>query len=351
MSADSNCQSQQRFNRYSRYLKNRYGERVYRIGVDAGFGCPHRNGGRFAGGCTYCDELGSRAAYTRANEITAVSSPEDTDVEPMNGAYERVDASGPVLTEGLKQSINNQVSKGREYLRRRYGATAFILYLQAYSGTYGNIDRLRAIYDFCLSLGEFKQFIVSTRPDCFNDEIAELLSGYQTPERDVWIELGLQSTCNATLSRINRGHTVEDFLSAHRIATDYRLKRTIHIMAGLPGEGLEQIVETARFVAGLGPDGLKIHNLYIPEGARLYREYLRGELSVPSMQRHLDYVVRIIEEIPPSVVVMRVTGDPPSKIRVAPRRPIPKSLFYSLLDKELAIRNSFQGKRFSDKNG
>ncbi len=168
---------------YSDYLKNRYGKTVYRVGVDGGFSCPNRKNGRPDHGCSFCGAFGARSAYLGDTE----------------------------------QLIGDQIKKSIGFLKRRYKAEEFILYFQAYSSTFGKIEEIKKVYDYGLSLGNFKELVVSTRPDCITDEICELLTSYRSKDFDVWVELGLQSSNDSTLDRINRGHSYSDFVNAYSI--------------------------------------------------------------------------------------------------------------------------------------
>ena len=320
---------EERFRRYSSYLKGRYGRKVYRVAVDAGFSCPHRMGAGESG-CTFCDEDGSRAVYQR-------------DPAPEGGEYDR--REGGVHPERLA-SIRAQIEEGAKFLRGRYGTDAFILYLQAFSNTFGPPEVLREVYDYALSCEEFKEFIVSTRPDCLSPAHADVLASYPDAGREVWVELGLQSAHEHTLRRIRRGHSVRRFERAFALLRERGLNVTVHLMFGLPGEGREEIMETVRYVAGFQPEGVKIHNLHIPAGTELAREYMRGELSVPSLSRHLDYVAEALRYLPAKTVIQRVTCDTGELKRIAPLRVIPKGEFYSLLDKMLTEQEIRQGDRF-----
>jgi hypothetical protein len=206
------------------------------------------------------------------------------------------------------------------------------------------VDTLHAIYDFALSCTPFRELAVSTRPDCIDAPRAELLASYRKKDFDVWVELGLQSANERSLLRINRGHTVEDFDRAFRLCRSLGLKLTVHLIFGLPGEGMEEIRRTIDYVAGLNPEGVKIHNLHIPTGCPLYSEYLSGELSVPCADRHLEYTIQALERLPRDTVVMRLTCDTPEALLAAPR-PFPaKSRFLSRLREEMNDRGAWQGR-------
>lgn len=317
---------QDRYVSYKRYLLDKYGEKAYRVALDAGFSCPNRGADRSRPGCAYCDEFGSRAPYQ-----------ED---------------AGPDASKVLdKEKLKLQVENGIEFIRKRYGARILLLYFQAFSGTWAPPEVLRDVYDYCLSLYPFSGLIVSTRPDCIDQEKADLLASYISPHREVWLELGLQSAHNHTLRRIHRGHTVEDFLQAYRLSGKKGIKRTVHLIFGLPGEGWEEIEKTVRFVAALEPEGIKLHNLHVPRGAPLFRDYILGTVSVPCDLRHLEYVVRALELTPPDAVIQRMICDTPASRLAAPRGFMPKGEFYQRVRVELEKRNTWQGKHFPLRSG
>jgi len=311
------------FRGYSRYLREKYGCRVYRVAVDGGFSCPNRGADRRMPGCTYCDERGARAPY----------------LEGGTG-----DAGAPGLA--APADIERQVRLGVRFMRRRYGAERFLLYFQAFTGTNAPPGTLRRLYDRALALAPFDELIVSTRPDCVSEDVAALLAGYRRAGREVWVELGLQSACDATLRLIRRGHTAAEFEAAYTRLKRRPLKVAVHLIFGLPGESREDILRTVRTVAGLRPDGVKIHNLHVPVGTQMAEEYLRGELTVPSGPRHLDYTVSALEMLPADTVVMRLTCDTPPGRLAAPRGFWEKSVFYSRVEAEMRARATWQGRLF-----
>jgi uncharacterized protein len=294
---------------YSRYLRQRHGCAVHRVAVDAGFGCPNRDRGRSGAGCSYCDADGSRAPY----------------------------ASG---------TLERQVREGISFYRRTHGDGGYILFFQAYSNTNAPVKELRRTYDAGLALADFLGLNVATRPDCLDEEKADLLASYGERGLEVWVELGLQSANDATLSRIRRGHTAADFERAFEILRRRRLKVAVHLIFGLPGEGREEILGTMRFLARLRPDGVKIHNLHVPRGTVIAQEYQKGELLVPSSRQHLEYVIAAIEHLPRETVVMRLTCDTPKERLAAPLNFQPKEKFLSTLESEMRARGARQGRLF-----
>ncbi len=322
------CQSKGYFLRYAEYLASRYGAVAYRVAVDAGFTCPNRGADRSAGGCSYCGELGSRAAYS----FGLISG--EASVGPTR------------LDDRAKASIERQVRHGLVFLRRRYRAELFLLYFQAFSNTYGPLDHLAAVYDFALSLADFRELIVATRPDCIDDERAALLASYRSPNRDVWVELGLQSADDATLARVRRGHTAADFRRAFDRLRARGVKVACHLILGLPGENETDMMRSVDYVAALRPDAVKIHDLHIPVDTALYREYIEGELTVPCGRRHVSYLASALERLPPDTIIMRLTCDTPDDRRAAPRFPPAKNIVYDEVVAELARRGTRQGGRY-----
>jgi uncharacterized protein len=293
---------------YSEYLKNKYGEKVYRISIDAGFGCPNRPEGRTGTGCTYCDESGSRAPYL-----------------------------------GEADSPENQVRRAVPFIRKRYGAKCFSLYFQAFSGTNAPVEKLKKIYDASLKLHPFKELIVSTRPDCVSKEKIDLLVSYKERGLDVWVELGLQSAWDATLKRIRRGHDVKTFSRAFEMVSRAGLNTAIHLIFGLPGEGWSHIEKTIQFAADLKPNGIKIHNLNIPVGTPLFNEYLSGEITVPHFKRFANWVIQSLRMLPPDTVIMRLTCDTLPEKRAAPRYFPDKNNFYRYVIETMKKQDYRQG--------
>lgn len=266
----------QPFYSYSSYLKQRYGRGVYRVGVDAGFSCPHGA----EGGCSYCDAQGARAVYLRNDRNPSLA--------------------GKELSE-RRLFVERQIAEGVAFLRRRYQAEEFILYFQANTNTNAPMEELKTLYDHALSLAPFRELAVSTRPDCLGQEVVELLASYRRPDRDVWVELGLQSGNEETLIRINRGHDAHIFKEAFRRLADAGVFVAVHLILGLPGEGLAELDRTLDLIGELKPRGIKLHNLHIPRGTALFEEYLRGEVVAPSLERHRDLLIHALERIPPKL--------------------------------------------------
>lgn len=297
------------FYSYSEYLQKKYGTKVYRIAVDGGFSCPNRSCDRAQGGCIYCNQQGSRAAYL-----------------------------------DKAKAIEEQIKRGTAFTRRRYKAELFLLYFQAYSNTFDTVENLKKTYDAALALQSFRELIVATRPDCIDEDKADLLASYIKPDFDVWVELGLQSAHDATLARIHRGHTAAQYKAAFDLLHSRGIKIATHLILGLPGESLEDMLASVDFINQLHPDAVKLHDLNITYNTELYNEYLKGEVTAPSRELYIEYLIKVIEHLRSDIILMRLTCDTYEADRAAPRRYMAKGNIYALIRKEMEARHTWQGR-------
>jgi len=302
------------FLNYSRYLRDKYGETAYRVSIDGGFSCPNRGIDRNLPGCSYCSSFGSRSAYIGETE----------------------------------QDVAQQVERNLKVLKSRYNAKVFMLYFQAYSSTWAPVGELKKLYDESLALGNFSELIVSTRPDCLSEETCRLLSSYKRGNFDVWVELGLQTSHDESLIRINRGHDRDQFEKAFMRLRSYGLKIAVHLIFGLPGEDHPMMMDTVRYLASLNPEGIKFHNLHIPSDTPLFRELYAGEMAIPSSAGHVRYLADAIELIPPETVVMRLTTDTPRQRHDVPGAMLDKTIIYNRLREEILRRGTKQGVFFKN---
>ncbi|MDI6852470.1 MAG: TIGR01212 family radical SAM protein [Deltaproteobacteria bacterium] len=297
------------YNDLNSYLRRRFGERVQKITLDAGLTCPNRDGRMGVGGCLYCNVRGSGT-----------------------GAW----------AKGL--SITRQLEEGAARLGRRYGAKKFIAYFQSFTNTYGPVERLRSLYEEALAFPGVLGLSLGTRPDCLDEAVLDLLSGY-AQTRPVWLELGLQSAHDRTLKLINRGHDAACFADAAARAACRGLEVVAHVILGLPAEELEDMAATARFLAGLPVHGVKIHLLYVIRGSGLESLYRTGVYQPLSEAAYVQAVVNFIEILPPHVVIHRLTGDPHPEELAAPAWCLEKNRVLRLIKDEFARRGSRQGSR------
>ena len=300
--------------KFSDYLKKRgFGEKVYKITIDAGFSCPNLDGKISDKGCVYCN----------------------------NRAF-----SPPARRTGVP--IEEQIKQGMKALKERYGADKFIAYFQAYSNTYGPLEQLKKTYD---TVKQFKNIVgisVGTRPDCVDDKILGLIGEYSN-DYEVWVEYGLQSSDDRTLKLINRGHSHADFLKAVGLTRKQKnIKICAHVILGLPGEGLKEMTTTASELARLKIEGVKIHPLHVVKGTELEKWYNQGAYKPLELGDYIDYLVPFLERLSPDTVIQRLTADCPKEFLAAPDWINNKAGLLAELDNKLRERDSFQGKYFKN---
>ncbi len=292
------------------YWINRFGCRVHKLPIDAGFTCPNRDGSIAEGGCSYCDGRGS--ALRRMAELP---------------------------------SVGEQIRRGKAYYRGRPKAEKFIAYFQTFTNTYGPVERLRALYDEALAEADVIGLSIGTRPDCLSGEALALIRSY-AEQRHVWLELGLQSIHDRTLRAINRGHDAAAFIDAVKRAGGGPIQICVHIIVGLPDESHGEILETAGVIAGLPIGGIKIHSLLALRGTPLGERYDRGEVSLMTHEEYVGTVCDILEILPPGMVIQRLTADGYRDIFLGPAWAANKLAVLNAIDRELEARESWQGKRY-----
>lgn len=296
-----------RYRDFKAYLIERYGAVVFKLPIDAGFTCPNRDGTLGRGGCIYCDGRGSRLRQA-----------------------------------GKIPGVGEQIRSGMEYYRKRRKARLFIPYFQTFTNTFAPVTKLKPLYDEALSFPEAVGMSVGTRPDCFPDEVADLLASY-TPGKDVWVEFGLQSIHQKTLQLINRCHSPAIFAKAVNKAHSVGLLVCAHVILGLPGEDREDMMETARALSSLPISGIKIHLLLVLAGTKLADMYEKGLVTSPSMEEYASWVADFLELLPPEVVIQRLTADGYRDILMAPGWAVNKMKVLEAIDKEMERRKSRQG--------
>ncbi len=248
------------------------------------------------------------------------------------------------MKKGL--SITEQILKGKEFLKKRYKAKKFLAYFQSFSNTYGPYEKLKGLYEEALAIDDIVGLSVGTRPDCVDEMTLTLLEGY-TKDYLVWIEYGIQSIHGRTLAAINRGHDVSCFREAVKATRNRGIKICTHVILGLPFEDRGDMLATAKAVAAMGIDGIKIHLLYVIKGTRMEKLYLEGNYRCLEQEEYANLVCDFLELLPPGMVIQRLTGDPHPAELAAPEWSLRKNETLSLIKKILGDRDSWQGKRFN----
>lgn len=271
-----------RFHNYATYLRTRLGEAAVRISVDGGFTCPNRDGTRGTGGCAYCDN-DSFTGGIRFPEMP--------------------------VEEQVRRTI---LSPGRHRNARR-----LLVYFQRYSNSYASPEELDRMYRAVFCHPDVAGIVVGTRPDCLGREVLDVLEGIGRSWY-VFIEIGLQSKSDAVLARINRGHTVAEFVDAVGAVRARGLEAGVHLIYGLPGDTRENFVETAGFLSGLDVQGVKLHHFHVVEGSAVAREWERGSVKVPEYGEYVCACADFLERLSPDIAVLRLIGEAPPGRLIAP---------------------------------
>ena len=299
-----------KYNAFSAELKKNFGCKVQRISVDAGFNCPNRDGRFDTEGCIFCGGHGS-------------------------GSH------------GIKRDldITEQLADGKEVMIRKYRASKFLAYFQAYSNTYAPVEKLRAIFDEALAVPDVIGIIAATRPDCLSEDILDYLAELHH-RCYLWLELGLQTMHDESLIRINRHHDHACSIAAIERARSRGLQVCAHLILGLPGESREDIFASVAEMNRLGISGVKLHLLHVMRGTRLAEMYQRGEFQVLERDEYAGLVCDCLERLNPDILIHRLTGDGGHDNLVAPLWSLKKFEILNLIDNELKLRGSSQGSRF-----
>lgn len=299
-----------RYNTFSDELKRLFGGKVQRISIDAGFTCPNRDGSLDSRGCIFCGGHGS-------------------------GSY------------GIRRDLDiaSQLEDGKEVMRRKYRASKFIAYFQAYSNTYAAVDHLRQLFSEALSVSDVVGLIIATRPDCLPDDVLEFLQEL-SGQTYLWLELGIQSMYDRSLELINRRHDHNCSMDAVRRSRSRGLRVCAHIILGLPGETRDEMLAMAGELNRLGVDGVKLHLMHVMKGTKLAEMYGRGEVTVMGRDDYAGLVCDFLELLDPRILIHRLTGDGGHDSLVAPLWSLKKFEILNLIDAEMERRGTRQGVRF-----
>ncbi len=298
----------ERYFAYGSYLQRKFGTRVYKVSIDAGFTCPNRDGKVAIGGCSYCNNDSFRAGGT-----------------------------APTL------SVSEQVSSGIEFLRRRFDATKFIAYFQNYTNTYAPVDHLERLYREALSHPDVIGLSIGTRPDCVEEEKLQLIEDLAR-RWYVTVEFGLESVHDRTLRAVNRGHDFAAWLDAIERSAGRGIHLATHVILGLPGETRDEMLESARVVSSLPIDFIKIHHLHVVKGTRMAAEYRRQPFLTFTFDEYAELLCDYLEILSPRICVQRLFGLAPVEMILAPKWNLCKDEVIRKLKQKMERRDCWQGK-------
>lgn len=304
----------QRVNTLNGYLKKRFGEKIYKLSLDGGMTCPNRDGKIGYGGCIFCSASGSG------------------------------DFAEPVC-----ESISKQIQNAKRRVQSKMkGGGRYIAYFQSFTNTYAPPEYLRRVFNEAIADDDIAALSVATRPDCLGEQVLNLLCELQRI-KPVWVELGLQTIHEKSIKYIRRGF---DNACFERAASDLKsigVEVIVHVILGLPNETREQMLQTVRYLNGVGIDGIKLQLLHVLENTDLAEDFRQGRFSAMGMDEYIETLLDCIEELSPQTVVHRMTGDGDKKILVAPQWSADKKTVLNAIGKRLEERDVFQGSRLLGK--
>lgn len=300
-----------RYHAYSFFLRRKFGARVQKVSVDAGFTCPNVDGTLAVGGCVFCDNR----SFSPSRRVP-------------------------------RTVIRDQIDDGIRRLKRRYNVDRFLAYFQPATNTYAPVERLQPLYEQAIDHPDVVGMAIGTRPDCVRDDVLDLLEGI-AQRTYLSVEYGLQTIHNRSLDWMNRQHHYDAFLDAVERSRGRGFEICAHVILGLPGESHEDMLATAKELARLRIDAVKLHNLYAVKNTPLGDSVLAGEVKLIELDEYIRTLVDFLELLPPECIVERVSGDAPPDYLIAPAWCLDKPGVRRALDAEFERRDSFQGRTLS----
>ncbi|WP_313370982.1 TIGR01212 family radical SAM protein [Sedimentibacter sp.] len=292
-------------------LKKIFGEKAIKLSIDGSFTCPNRDGTIGIKGCIFCSERGSGDFNSDRNI-----------------------------------SITNQIEEQKQIMSKKWKSNTYIAYFQSYTNTYDSVENLKKKFYEALVCENIKGLAIATRPDCIDEQILELLEELNS-KTFLWIELGLQSIHDKTAAFIRRGYDLEQFEKSYELLKSKNIRTVVHLIVGLPTENKEQYSETLKYIAEKEIWGIKLHMLHILKNTDLADYYKKNNFKILSRDEYVNIVCDSLELLNPSTVIHRLTGDGKKSELIEPIWTLDKLKVLSDIDKELKLRDSYQGKNFS----
>lgn len=295
-----------RYYSLNEYLKETFGDKVYKLALDVGCTCPNRDGTLETRGCIFCHNGSSHFAETGID-------------------------------------LNTQIENAKNRVKSKTKTEKFIAYFQSFTNTYGDIDYLEKQFRTAIERDDIVALSIGTRPDCLPPEILEMLENLNKI-KPVWIELGLQTSNEKTAEYIRRYYPNSTYKNAVKELKNRGITVITHIIIGLPNETKEDILNTVDFAVKSGTDGVKLQLLHILKDTDLYEDYKLGKVKVLSFEEYIDILFSCIEKIPKNIVIHRITGDAPKKYLIEPKWSADKKMVLNTINKELEKRDIMQGR-------
>lgn len=299
-------------------MKKRYGEKVYKIAIDAGMTCPNRDGKCGTGGCIFCSEGGSG------------------DFAISKAAHNNID------------SIKSQLEKGKSLFHTKKTGNLFIAYFQSFTNTYAPVETLDTLYREALDEPDVAGISIATRPDCLEAPVIELLDSLNKEYQDkfIWIELGLQTIHEKTALLIRRGYSLDVFEEAVANLKRIHIPVIVHVILGLPHETPQMMLETCNYLNTMHIDGIKLQLLHVLKNTALAKLYEAKAFEVLDFEEYINIVIDCLEILSEDIVIHRVTGDGPRSLLIAPLWSLDKRRVLNTLHQQMKVRKTYQSIKF-----
>jgi radical SAM protein (TIGR01212 family) len=297
------------YNKFSDYLKEKYGSKVRKISLNIGADCPNRDGNLSTLGCFFCD-------YTKSG-------------------FEAPDSNYP---------IENQLKDGIKYYKSK-GIDKLIAYFQVGTNTYYDLKKLEEFVNLSLEFKEIVSVSISTRPDCIDNEVVDLFNKIKK-KTDLVVELGLQTVNYKTLLSVNRGHTLAEFIYAVNKLKENNIFTVTHVLLGLPGDNKVDVIETAKIINALKIDGVKLHSLYVSKASVFGTMYEKGRLKLIDLETYIEWVIVFLENLDPNIIIERLVSKPPKENILFSNWWKSWKKIVNMIENKMRLENRFQGKSF-----
>ena len=302
--------NEKRYHTFNYYLKSKYGCKVSKVIIDAGFTCPNRDGSKGYGGCIYCSEKGSG----------------DSNI-------------------ALQEDILNQYYANKKVMDNKWPNNLYIPYFQSFSNTYGPLEKIKNMLEPFIHMDEVCEIAIATRCDCLDDEKIKYLNSLTT-YKPIWLELGLQTSNDETGEFLNRKYTFNDFKVAMAKLEKTNIKVCVHVMNGLPNETTKDMLKTVQDIKDMKFDAIKIHMLHVLNNSMLGKMYKEKPFEIISRDEYIELVVKQLELLRPEVVIQRLTGDPIKNNLIAPDWVLNKTTILNDIDKLMRKLDTYQGSKY-----
>lgn len=306
-----------RYNSFSGYFVNHYGERIQKLSVDLGLTCPNRDGSKSTGGCIYCNNDAFNPSYCLATK-----------------------------------SVTQQITEGIEFHIKRYRrATKYLAYFQTYSNTYASLETLKEKFNEALAFPGVVGLVIATRPDCVDEEKLQYLAEINT-SHPLFIEYGVESCYNKSLDFINRQHSYEESMEAIKKTADCGIKTGVHLIFGLPTETREEMLLEAEMISTLPVFSIKLHQLQIIKNTRLAEDYQKNPAAYNlfELPEYIDFVIDFAERLNPTIIIERFTAEVPPRYLIGPDWGLVRTdQIINQIHKRFEERNTWQGRLYNAK--